>query len=181
MSCVLRTSVLYSAQPADSSRLVYSIRYHGGTMRSLQALLVVAALPVNVILAQNPPVKWGPAPAIFPAGARMAVMQGDPSKSELFTVRLDMPKGYRIAPHFHPTDEHITVISGNFDVGMGDKVDTKKVMKLTAGGFASAPAHTHHYAIATTHTVVQVHAMGPFQLTYVNAADDPTRKGGARK
>jgi quercetin dioxygenase-like cupin family protein len=132
-------------------------------------------------LAQNPAVKWGPAPAVFPAGAKMAVMQGDPSKSELFTVRLDMPKGYRIAPHFHPTDEHITVISGNFAVGMGDKVDTKKVMTLTAGGFATAPARAHHYAIARTHTIVQVHAMGPFQLTYVNSADDPSRKVTAKK
>lgn len=150
-------------------------------MRSLQALLVVASLPVQVLLAQNPAVKWGPAPAVFPAGAKMAVMQGDPSKAQLFTVRLDMPKGYTIAPHFHPTDEHITVISGKFEVGMGDKVDPKKVMTLNAGGFASAPAHSHHYAIAKTHTVVQVHAMGPFQLTYVNSADDPSRKAAAKK
>jgi quercetin dioxygenase-like cupin family protein len=150
-------------------------------MRSLHALLVVAALPVNVLLAQNPPVKWGPAPAVFPAGAKMAVMQGDPSKAQLFTVRLDLPKGYKIAPHFHPTDEHITVISGNFEVGMGDKVDPKTAMTLTAGGFATAPAHTHHYAIAKTHSIVQVHAIGPFQLTYVNAADDPSRKATAKK
>jgi len=150
-------------------------------MRSLQALLVVASLPVQVLLAQSPAVKWGPAPAVFPAGAKMAVMQGDPSKAQLFTVRLDLPKGYKIAPHFHPTDEHITVISGNFEVGMGDKVDAKTAMTLTAGGFATAPAHTHHYAIAKTHSIVQVHAIGPFQLTYVNAADDPSRKATAKK
>jgi quercetin dioxygenase-like cupin family protein len=150
-------------------------------MRSLQALLIVAALPIQVSLAQNPVVKWGPAPAVFPAGAKMAVMQGDPSKAQLFTVRLDLPKGYTIAPHFHPTDEHITVISGNFEVGMGDKVDAKKTMTLTAGGFATAPARAHHYAIAKTHSIVQVHAIGPFQLTYVNAADDPSRKGPAKK
>jgi quercetin dioxygenase-like cupin family protein len=160
---------------------VYCIAYQSviveEAMRSLQALLVVASLPVQVLLAQNPAVKWGPAPAVFPAGAKMAVMQGDPSKAQLFTVRLDLPKGYKIAPHFHPTDEHITVISGNFEVGMGDKVDPKTAMTLTAGGFATAPAHAHHYAVAKTHSIVQVHAMGPFQLTYVNAADDPSRKG----
>jgi quercetin dioxygenase-like cupin family protein len=150
-------------------------------MRSLQALLIVASLPVQVLLAQNPAVKWGRAPAVFPAGAKMAVMQGDPSKAQLFTVRLDMPKGYRIAPHFHPTDEHITIISGDLIVGMGDKVDTKNAMTLTRGGFATAPARAHHYAIAKTHTIVQVHAMGPFQLTYVNSADDPSRKGTAKK
>jgi quercetin dioxygenase-like cupin family protein len=107
----------------------------------------------------------------------MAVMQGDPSKNALFTVRLDVPKGYRIAPHFHPTDEHLTIIRGTFLVGMGDKIDLKHTMALNAGGFATAPAQQHHYAVAKTRTIVQVHAMGPFQLTYVNPADDPTRKG----
>jgi quercetin dioxygenase-like cupin family protein len=111
----------------------------------------------------------------------MAVLQGDPSKADLFTVRLDLPKGYRIAPHFHPTDEHLTIISGTFLVGMGDTIEPNKTMALSAGGFATAPAQQHHYAIARTHTVVQVHAMGPFQLTYVNAADDPTRKGVAKR
>jgi quercetin dioxygenase-like cupin family protein len=148
-------------------------------MRSIHALAVVALLPLQVALAQK--VKWGPAPAVFPAGAKMAVKQGDPSKSQLFTVRLDIPKGYRIPSHFHPTDEHITVISGNFVVGMGDQIDTRNAMSLTAGGFATAPAQQHHWAIARTHTVVQVHAIGPFQLTYVNPADDPSRKGIARR
>lgn len=145
-------------------------------MRSIKTFLVVALLPVQVSFAQKSVVKWGPAPAIFPAGAKMAVMQGDPSKADLFTVRLDMPKGYKIASHFHPTDEHITVISGNFLVGMGDRMDTKNAMTLTTGAFATAPAKQHHWAVARTHTIVQVHAIGPFQLTYVNPADDPSRK-----
>lgn len=150
-------------------------------MRSIQIALALAVLPFQLSNAQNPAVKWGPAPAIFPAGAKMAVMQGDPSKAEVFTVRLDLPKGYRIAPHFHPTDEHLTIISGTFLVGMGDTIDPRKTLALSAGGFATAPAQQHHYAIAKTHTVVQVHAIGPFQLTYVNPADDPTRKGVAKR
>jgi quercetin dioxygenase-like cupin family protein len=144
------------------------------TSRFILATLI--ALPVTTIAAQAPALKWGPAPAVFPAGAKMAVLQGDPGKTELFTVRLDMPDGYRIAPHWHPTDEHITVISGTFLVGMGDKVDAKQMMTLPTGGFATAPARMHHYAQAKGHTVVQVHAMGPFQLTYVNPSDDPTKK-----
>lgn len=149
-------------------------------MRTIPIFLAFAFLPLQLASAQKP-VKWGPAPAVFPAGAKMAVMQGDPSKSDLFTVRLDMPKGYRIAPHYHPTDEHVTVISGNFLVGMGDKVDAKKTMSLSSGGFVTAPAQAHHFAIARTHTVVQVHAMGPFKLTYVNPADDPSTKGPAKR
>jgi quercetin dioxygenase-like cupin family protein len=141
-------------------------------------LAAAVAAPTLSAGAQAPPLKWGPAPAIFPAGAKMAVLAGDPSKSGEYTVRLDMPAGYRIAPHFHPTDENVTVISGSFMVGMGDKVDASKMMTLPAGGFITAPAKAHHYASARGHTVVQVHGMGPFQLTYVNPADDPTKKPG---
>ena len=117
--------------------------------------------------------KWGPAPAVFPAGAQMAVLEGDPGGSGLFTVRLRMPNGYRIAPHTHPTDENVTVISGNFRVGMGATVDKAKMMSLHAGGFVTAPHGQAHYAEAQGETIVQVHAIGPFSLTYVNPADMP--------
>ena len=116
---------------------------------------------------------WGPAPAIFPAGAQMAVLQGDPTGTEMFTVRLRFPNGYKIAPHTHPTDEHVTVISGHFKVGMGDSTDAKAMMTLKPGGFVTAPANKAHYAAAVGPTVVQVSAMGPFAMTYVNPADTP--------
>ena len=120
-----------------------------------------------------PEIKWGPAPAIFPAGAQMAVMQGDPSGAGLFTVRLRLPNGYKFPPHTHPTDEHVTVVSGTFAVGMGKTFDASKMVTLNAGGFVTAPANEAHYAIARGPTVVQVHAMGPFAMTYVNPADTP--------
>lgn len=123
---------------------------------------------------------WGPAPPVFPAGAKMAVLQGDPSKAEIFTVRLEFPAGYTIAPHFHPTDEGVTVISGTFLVGMGDKADFTQAKALTSGGFVVAGANQHHYARARSRTIVQVHAMGPFALTYVNTADDPQKKAASR-
>jgi quercetin dioxygenase-like cupin family protein len=122
---------------------------------------------------RGPDLQWGPAPAIFPAGAEMAVLQGNPAGTELFTVRLRFPNGYRIAPHTHPTDEHVTVISGTFLVGMGETFDAKATMKLKEGGFVTAPANHAHYAAAQGPTVVQVHAMGPFAMTYVNPADTP--------
>jgi quercetin dioxygenase-like cupin family protein len=124
--------------------------------------------------------KWGPAPAVFPTGARMAVLAGDPSKSDEFVVRLDLPDGYTIAPHWHPTDEHVTVVKGTFLVGMGDGIDPSKMVSLPAGGFITAPAKMHHYARAKGHVIVQVNAMGPFQLTYVNSSDDPS-KGIAKR
>ncbi len=123
--------------------------------------------------ASPPAVTWGPAPAVFPAGAQMAVLEGDPSSASLFTVRLRLPDGYKIAPHTHPTDENVTVISGTFRVGMGTTFDSKGMMTLQPGGFVTAPANQAHFAVAQGATIVQVHAMGPFALTYVNPADNP--------
>ena len=150
-------------------------------MRPVYSIAVLAALaafaaPSMRAAAQAPTYKWGPAPAVFPAGVKMAVLQGDPGKAGLFTVRLDMPDGYRVAPHFHPTDENITVIKGTLRVGMGDTMDPAHMMTLPVGAFASAAANQHHSATARGRTIVQVHAMGPFMLTYVNPADDPSRK-----
>jgi len=118
-------------------------------------------------------VQWGPAPAIFPAGAEMAVMQGDPSKTDEFTVRLRFPDGYKIPPHTHPTAENVTVLSGTFLAGMGSTFTEQGMQTLGIGDFASIPAAHAHYAMARGQTVVQVHAIGPFALTYVNPSDTP--------
>ena len=120
-----------------------------------------------------PAVTWAPAPPFLPPGARFAVLQGDPGQAGIYTIRLELPAGYVIRPHFHPTDEHITVLSGSFLVGMGDSLDTRHGGTLAAGGFITATAQAHHYAVARAKTVVQVHGEGPFAITYVRAADDP--------
>jgi quercetin dioxygenase-like cupin family protein len=118
--------------------------------------------------------KWGAAPPVFPAGVQMAVLSGDPGKAGTFVIRLKMPAGYKIAAHQHPTDEYVTVISGDFSLGMGDKLEAARSAHLTAAGFAEAPAHMNHFAWTTDGAVVQVSAEGPFAMTYVNPADDPT-------
>lgn len=116
---------------------------------------------------------WGPAPAVFPAGAKMAVERGDPTKSGEFVVRLSFPAGYRIPPHWHPTAEHVRIRSGTFLVGMGDAVDESKSMKMTPGDTGTIPPKMHHFAVARDATVLSISAMGPFAMTYVNTADDP--------
>ena len=141
-------------------------------------LLVAMAATSAVVPSAAPGVmqaqlKWGPAPPVFPRGAEMAVMLGDPTGTGPFTVRLRMPDGYRIAPHTRPTDEHLTVVSGTFRVGMGRTADTTKMKALAPGGVVTAPAGHAHYAAAQGETVVQVSATGPFALTYVNPADLP--------
>jgi quercetin dioxygenase-like cupin family protein len=120
-------------------------------------------------------VKWGPGPAFLPHGAKFAVLQGDPSKSGVYTIRLSLPNNYHFPPHFHPTDEHVTVLSGTFLVGMGDTVNMAKALTLTAGGFITAPAEAHHYAAARGPTGLQLSGEGPFEITYVNDSDDPRK------
>jgi len=143
-------------------------------MRSRSAITLLAALVLPAAAtAQTPALVWGPAPPVFPAGAKMAVLQGDPSQAGMFTVRLDLPAGYRVAPHYHPTDEYLTVISGTFLVGMGDSLDVGRATVMPAGGFGTVAANMHHYAITRGRTVVQVQAMGPFVLTYVRPQDNP--------
>jgi quercetin dioxygenase-like cupin family protein len=132
----------------------------------------------HVVLASKE-VKWGDAPPALPKGAKLAVIQGDPSASgELVAVRLKMPKGYTIPPHWHPTDEAVTVLSGSFSMGMGDELDRKAAKTLGPGGWGFMPKGEHHYAFANAETVVQVHMLGPFAITYVNPADDPQAKAG---
>ena len=96
-------------------------------------------------------------------------------------LTLRLPTGYRIPAHNHPTTEYVTVISGTFNLGMGDKLDQMKGIRLTAGGWAEAPAKINHYAWASSPSIVQVHGQGPFAITYVNPADDPTKQKQFRR
>jgi hypothetical protein len=134
------------------------------------------ALAVQIVSSPSE-VKWGPAPPVVPKGAQAAVLDGDPFKDGApYTLRLKMPDGYRIGPHWHPTDENVTVISGTLGAGMGDKFDPAAGKFLKPGGFVCMPKEMHHYAWAKGPTVVQVHGVGPFAFTYVNPADDPRIK-----
>jgi hypothetical protein len=87
-----------------------------------------------------------------------------------------MPDGYRIPPHWHPHRENVTVILGNFEVGMGDSFEESKMMTFPAGSFAYLDLSMHHYAMARGEVIVQVHGMSPLQFNYVNPNDDPSKK-----
>ena len=148
----------------------------------LAVVLSLAALfAVQPSQAQNAftpdQVKWGPAPPFVPPGAKIAVLEGDPTASTGdFTIRLTMPDGYKIAPHTHPHRENVTVLSGTLKVGMGDTFDASKMMAFGAGSFAYLDPSMHHYAAASGETVIQIHGMSPLQFIYINPADDPTPK-----
>jgi quercetin dioxygenase-like cupin family protein len=155
-------------------------------IRLLALLMVLTGATVAAAEDMRMPVntsqlKWGPAPDALPKGAQIAVLSGDPAKDGLYVVRLRLPAGYKVPAHNHPTAEMVTVMTGKFHLGMGDKLDEKKAMLLTAGGFAEAPAKMNHYAWTTGPTVLQIHGQGPFEINYVNPADDPRGKSHASK
>jgi quercetin dioxygenase-like cupin family protein len=120
-------------------------------------------------------IKWGDAPPSMPKGAKIAVLLGDPGKPGPFVIRLMVPAGYKIAPHWHSQDESLTVISGTLSFGMGDKPEAGKVHALTAGGFHFLSGRDHHYVTAKTATVIQVSGSGPFDMTYINPDDGPQK------
>src|SRR5712664_1630780 len=121
-------------------------------------------------------IPWGPAPPFLPPGAKFAVLAGDPTASSgHYTIRLKMPDGYRIAPHFHPLRENVTVISGTFKVGMGDVFNANKMAAFPAGSFGFLDPDMHHFAMACGETIVQVHGQSPLQFNYINPDDDPSR------
>jgi len=142
---------------------------------AVQASCVARATEMAGPLQPNE-IKWSPAPPVLPAGAQMAVLSGDPAGTGLVTLRLKLPSGYQIPPHWHPTDEHVTVISGTLALGMGDTLDRKHSKILRAGGYAVAPASMHHFAWTKTGGIVEVNLIGPFAITYVNASDGPSHK-----
>jgi quercetin dioxygenase-like cupin family protein len=120
--------------------------------------------------------KWVQAPASLPSGAQVAMLEGDPAKPGAFTMRIKMPDGYRIPPHFHPADEHVTVIAGTFIMGLGEKFDESAGKPLAAGSFALMPTGTRHFAWTKGETTIQLHGVGPWGITYVNPSDDPRKK-----
>jgi quercetin dioxygenase-like cupin family protein len=152
-------------------------------------LLIALTVPVKAqegqpsshALVTEADLKWGEAPPALPKGASFAVVSGDPAKPGPFTVRVKFPAGYTIAPHWHPTDEHVTVLAGTVAFGMGDKHDPAAMKDLTVGGFARMPAEMRHYVTAKSAATVQVHGVGPFTLVYVNPSDDPRKSSPPTK
>jgi mannose-6-phosphate isomerase-like protein (cupin superfamily) len=139
------------------------------------ALIAQSSKPQNAFSPDQ--MQYGPPPPFIAPGATVAVIEGNPmATSGDLTARLKMPDDYKIAPHWHPRRENVTVISGNFKVGMGDKFDESKMMTFPAGSFAYLDPDMHHCPMASGEAIVQVHGMSPLQFNYVNPAADPSKR-----
>jgi quercetin dioxygenase-like cupin family protein len=118
-------------------------------------------------------IKWHEGPASLPRGAVIAVLEGDPAAPGPYVFRIKLPDGYRVPPHTHTKTERVTVLSGTFNVGMGDKFDEKATRPMPAGTYGHWPAGMKHFVWAKGETVLQFHGVGPWTIEYVNPADDP--------
>ena len=120
--------------------------------------------------------KWQDAPPSLPPGAKVAILEGDPMKSGPFVMRVKVPDGYKVPPHTHSKPERVTVLSGSFHLGMGDKFDPKHATEMKPGTFGMWPAGMKHFVWVEGETVFQIHGDGPWSIEYLNAADDPRNK-----
>ena len=133
--------------------------------------------PNDHIMLKSSELKWMEGPNSLPAGAKIAVLEGDPAKAGPFTMRAIFPPNYVIMPHYHPQIEHVTVLEGEFYMGHGDTYDPAQGTKLEAGGFSVMPAKFNHYAFTKDkQAVVQVHGIGPWDIIYLDKANDPRTK-----
>lgn len=135
----------------------------------------IAAAQEKHVLVPAENVTWAPAPPALPPGAQISVLEGDPGQKGTVTLRLQFPADYEIPAHWHSMAERVTVLKGTLHVGMGDKLDRQKSQALRPGGYVSLPARMHHFAWTTSPTIVQITLEGPFDIFYVNPADDPQK------
>jgi quercetin dioxygenase-like cupin family protein len=147
-------------------------------LMSFSALLLVTQdLAAQGAATTGPaPLQWAVVPTLLPPGAMIAVVSGDPTAPGQSTIELSMPDGYRMPPHFHPTEERVEVKQGTLLIGMGDRLDARKTLPLAAGDTVAAPAGMHHYSVAKGTTVVAVTFMGPYTMTYVNVYEAPRQR-----
>lgn len=147
------------------------------------ALLGAACWSASAAWAESPTHKmvtpadltWADVPSL-PPGAKLAVIEGPMNEAVPFTVRIKVPANYKIPAHWHPVIERVTVLSGTFYMGLGDKLDQTKSTGLATGSMMILQPKTHHFAWTKEETTIQLHGTGPWAINYVNPADDPRKK-----
>jgi quercetin dioxygenase-like cupin family protein len=130
-----------------------------------------SAAPPGSIQVRPDTLKWGAASPTMPAGTQIAVLEGNPKAEGIFTIRLKVPANSRIAPHWHPRDERVTVLSGTVIVGFGDTIEESALAKFGAGSFYVNPANVHHYVLFPEESVVQITGVGPWEVHALETKD----------
>lgn len=119
--------------------------------------------------------KWGDTGPQFP-NTQFVMVDGDPGKPEPVTFRFRCPADYKFMPHTHPGVERVTVLAGAMLIGIGPKYDAAQLKEVLLGGYFAIPAAAPHYGQCKGETIIEVHTTGPLGTTYVNPAEDPSKK-----
>jgi quercetin dioxygenase-like cupin family protein len=98
---------------------------------------------------------------------------GDPAKPGPYTLRLKFPAGYKLAPHTHPDSREVTILSGTWYTGYGEKFDSAALKALPAGSFYTEPANLPHFVETRGDVLIQVSGTGPSARKFVNPEDNP--------
>ena len=146
----------------------------------MKAIALILALSATAAWAQHSghqavsaaQLKWAPVPSL-PKGAQIAVIEGPMNQAAPFTVRIKFPANYNLPAHTHPAIERITVLTGTFHMGTGEKFSRSATQPVRAGDLMIMKPGTPHFAWTDTETVVQLHGTGPWGINYVNANEDP--------
>ena len=128
----------------------------------------------NIMVAVPTDLKWADSKAL--PGSQAAVIEGPPNEPVPYILRVRFPADFKIPAHWHPATERVTVISGTFNLGTGDKLDKEKTKALRAGSTAIIQPKTNHFAWTSEETVLQLHGVGPQDINFVDPADDPRKK-----
>jgi anti-sigma factor ChrR (cupin superfamily) len=106
-------------------------------------------------------------------GIEAAVLSGSPDvEGAPFVLRLKLADGIKVPPHWHPIDEHLTVITGMFYMGMGEKFNESQAKEMPAGSYALMPKEMRHFAWTKGQTIVQIHGIGPFKTYWVKEVEE---------
>ena len=158
-----------------SSRFTITLAALAFVPAALAAQASAAPAPSSqVIVAHAATLAWAPGPPSLPPGAEFVLLEGNPAEAVPLTFRLKFPANYRIPSHWHSVIEHVTVLSGTLNVGMGEVATYTGGTALNAGSFAAMPAKMVHSAWAGPEGVTfQLHSVGPWSITYIKTSDDP--------
>jgi quercetin dioxygenase-like cupin family protein len=112
--------------------------------------------------------KWTP----IIKGCEIALVEGNlDAEGQPFVARFHCSDGAKTPPHWHPTDENITVLRGVFLVGMGESFDESKLRAMNVGNFMLMPKEMRHFGMSKGDMILQIHGIGPFKVNWVNPSE----------
>ncbi|MFZ5479834.1 MAG: cupin domain-containing protein [Myxococcota bacterium] len=135
-------------------------------------LLLAIALAADLVQLAPADLRWGPSPPSVPPGAKAAVLEGDPKAAGTFTMRMELPPGYRVPQHTHAADERVTVLAGSVTVTL----ERGASKTFPAGSFYLTPTPVKHTVSTDSGATIQITGMGPWSIEYVDPKDDPRKK-----